>query len=117
MHTQQLPIYLESYRLTQAIFQITVKFPKEYKFMLGTGLNESVLDLCVLISQANHKADKTPVLDEFLSTLERIKLQLRLCTDFKLLSCQQQANLAISLDKITQQAIAWLKSERRKQLP
>ncbi|MGN0919534.1 MAG: hypothetical protein ACI4OR_02090 [Alphaproteobacteria bacterium] len=41
-------------------------------------------------------------------------MQVRLCADFKILGCQQQAVLAIEIEKITKQAVAWMKSERRK---
>ena len=114
-NSESLPIYIETYRFIQEIFRCTVKFPKEYKFMLGTSLNEHSLNLCCLISQANHQANKLPLLEEFVSELERVKLQLRLCVDFKLLSCSQQASLAHGLEQITSQILAWIKSERRKQ--
>ena len=115
MNSESLPIYIETYRFIQEIFRCTVKFPKEYKYMLGNGLNEHALNLCCLISKANHQENKLPLLEEFFSELERVKLQLRLCVDFKLLSCTQQAQLACDLEQITSQILAWIKSERRKQ--
>lgn len=113
-NSELLPIYIDSYRLTQDIFRCTVKFPKEYKFLLGSALNEAALTLCCLICEANHHQRRSSLLDDFLSTMEKIKLQLRLCADFKILSCQQQALLATEIEKIVKQAVAWMKSERRK---
>ena len=113
-NSELLPIYIDAYRLTQDIFRCTVKFPKEYKFLLGAGLNEAALKLCCLISEANHCREKSSLLDDFLSAIERIKLQLRLCADFKILSCQQQALLATEIEKLIKQAVAWMKCERRK---
>ena len=113
--TESLPIYIEAYRLIQEIFRCTLKFPKEYKFTIGNSLNEDAVDLCSLISKANHTTDKISTLDDFLSCLERVKVQIRLCVDFNLFSCSQQAFLAHSIEKITTQALAWIKSERRKQ--
>lgn len=114
-NSESLPIYIDTYRFIQEIFRYTVKFSKEYKFMLGTNLNERALNLCCLISRANHQTNKLPLLDEFLSELERVKLYIRLAVDFNLLSCNQQASLAHSLEQITAQVLAWIKSERRKQ--
>ena len=115
MKTCQLPIYLDSYRLTQEVFRCTIKFPKEFKFSLGQSLNESALDLCCQVSKASHTQSKEAILEQVLTLCDRIKIQLRLSADFKILSCQQQATFASLLEKITAQAMAWLKSERRKQ--
>ena len=110
-----LPIYIEAYRLTQDILNQTVKFPKEYKFLLGTQLNEASIELCCLITNTARAAQKQALLEQIFNQLDKIKIEFRLCTDFKLLSNQQQASIATRLEKITGQAIAWLKSERRKQ--
>ena len=111
----QLPIYIDSYRMTQEIFRHTVKFPKEFKFLLGQSLNETAINLCCQISRSTHIRQKDEALDEILILLEKIRIQLRLCADFKLLSCQQQATLGTLLERITSQASAWSRSERRKQ--
>ncbi len=114
-NNEVLPIYIEAYNLTQDIFKKTVKFPKEYKFLLGTQLNEASIELCCLITNTARAAQKSVLLEGILNQLDKIKIEFRLCADFKLLSNQQQASIATRLEKITGQAIAWLKSERRKQ--
>jgi len=115
MTAPQLPIYIESYRMTQEIFRCTVKFPREFKFLLGNALNEAAIGLCCQISRATYAPQKEEVLDEILILLEKIRIQLRLCADFKLLSCRQQASLGTMLEKTTSQAFAWARSERRRQ--
>lgn len=114
-NSETLPIYIETYRLVQEVFRCTVKFSKEYKFVLGTSLNENVLNLCCTIFQANHSSQKTQHLNLFLANLEKVRLQLRLCADFNLISCKQQAHFAQMIEKISFQAVAWQRSERSKE--
>ncbi len=62
-NNEALPIYIEAYRLTQDIFKQTVKFPKEYKFLLGTQLNEASIELCCLITNTARATQKQVLLD------------------------------------------------------
>ncbi len=108
------PLYLDAYHLTQDIFRLTVKFSRDYKFVLGNRLNDATIDLCLCISKAIRARNKMIYLEEILNQLDRIKLELRLCADFNLFSHAQQADLAVCFEKITTQTLTWLKSERRK---
>ncbi|MBQ7412845.1 MAG: four helix bundle protein [Alphaproteobacteria bacterium] len=114
-NSEGLPIYIDTYHLAQDVFADTVSFPRDYKFILGTRLNNDVLDLCCLIDRINRADDKDDLLDMFISGLERVRIQLRLCADFKLIGFQRQAGLAEMIEKIWTQAVAWQKSERRRQ--
>lgn len=109
-----LPIYIEAYHLTQDFFKQTIKFPKEYRFLLGSQLNQESIELCTLIAGVHRTSAKQELLEEIFHQLDKIRIIFRLCTDFKLLSNQQQAIIATRLEKITGQAKAWHKSERRK---
>lgn len=110
-----LPIYVTCYQLIREVFACTVKFPKEYKYLLGTALNEHAMTLCCLISQLNHTTARQALFDDFFAALERVRLVLRLSADYNLLSCKKQAHLATLLEDITAQATAWQKSHQRKE--
>ncbi len=116
MQEYKLPIYIETYRLIQAVILCTVKFPREYKFMLGNSLNNDILLLGGLILKANRSQHKSARIEEILIHLDKVRLQLRLSADFRLISCRQQARLTEMMEKITRQAIAWQKSEKKKEL-
>lgn len=112
--SETLPIYIDTYHFAEQVFQCTIKFSREYKFVLGTSLNEHVLDLGCLIVKAHHETERAPILKDFIMLLEKVRLQLRLSIDFHLLSYRQYACLVQLLEKIMKQAVSWLKSERRK---
>ena len=110
------PIFRDTYCLTQEIFSHTLHFSRDFKFILGTSLNKDCIDLCTTIYTAYRENDKQLLLKQYAGLLDRIKMQLRLCADFKLLSFKQQADLALRIDNLTRQIIAWQKSERKRQI-
>ena len=111
---QTLPLFRDVYLLTQEILSHTVKFSRDFKFMLGTSLNNDSIELCTVLFTVNNKTDKQEALKLFLYYLERIKLQIRLCSDFHLFSYKQQIFFMEKLEVIKRQAIAWQKSEQKK---
>ena len=113
--SDKLPIYIATYQLIRDIHQYTTKFSREHKYTLGNTLNESALELCALISRANHSEDKSEYINTFMFQLEKTRVCLRLCADLNLISCRAQAYLAQTMESITSQASAWYKAERRKQ--
>ncbi len=113
--SELLPIYIACYRLTQEIFSCTIKFPKEYKFLLGQSLNENALNLCCLISRINQMTQKGTYFEDFFATFERVRIELRLSADFNLLSLKKQAHLAVMLEDIHTQALAWRRSNLKKE--
>ena len=88
-NSEGLPIYIDTYHLAQDVFADTVSFSRDYKFILGTRLNNDVLDLCCLIDRINRADDKDDLLDMFISGLELVRIQLKLCADFKLIGFQR----------------------------
>ncbi|MBQ8557825.1 MAG: four helix bundle protein [Alphaproteobacteria bacterium] len=114
--SDKLPIYIATYQLIRDIHQYSCKFSREHKYTLGNTLNETALELCALISQANHSEDKSIYIDTFMFQLEKTRVCLRLCADLNLISCRAQSYLAQTMEIITTQATAWSKAERRKKL-
>ncbi len=114
--SDKLPIYIATYQLIRDIHQYSSKFSREHKYTLGNTLNETALELCALISQANHHDDKSVYLETFMFQLEKTRVCLRLCADLNLISCRAQAYLAQTMETITTQATAWSKAERRKKM-
>ena len=111
---QELPIYRNSYCLTQEVMTYTAKFPKDYKFTLGNRLNEDCVNLTALLLEVTYTDNIEELLKTYIKLLNRIRLQLRLCSDFKLLSHGQQSSLICRLECLISQSMAWYRKERRK---
>ena len=105
-----LPIYIDTYKLILLIFKRTTNFSREYKYTLGQDMKRDGINLVRSIYRANRSKDKRQYLEEFLDNFEILKLEVRLCTDLKLISIKQLAEISKMLDIIGKQATAWKNS-------
>ena len=102
-----LPVFKDVYRLTLRLFQLTGKFSREYKFTLGQDLKRDCILLVRCIYRANKVKDKARYLEQFMDSFEVVKLEVRLCTDLKLITIKNQAELALLMGDIGRQITGW----------
>jgi len=69
------------------------------------------LKLVRSIFRANKSVQKKEHLDDFMDDFELIKLEIRLCTDMKVLPIKKQAELSLLMDSIGKQITGWSKSQ------
>lgn len=103
----ELPIYRDSYSLLLAIYQLTGKFSREYKYTLGQDMKRDALNLFRNLYQANRSQNKRQNLDDFLAEFELLKLEVRICVDLRLLSLKKMAEISLLTDNIGKQINAW----------
>jgi hypothetical protein len=89
------------------IFECSKDFSKEYKYTLGQDMKRDALQLVRNIYRANKSANKKEYLEAFLDDFELLKLEIRLCTDMKVLPIKKQAALALLMDTIGKQITGW----------
>ena len=106
-----LPVYRDTYRLILKIFEYTKDFSKEYKYTLGQDMKRDALHLVKSIYRANKSTNKKEHLETFLDDFELLKLEIRLCTDMKVLPIKKQAELSLLMDNIGKQITGWSKSQ------
>lgn len=110
----QLPIYRDAYLLLVEIFQITGKFPRDFKYTLGQDMKRDCLSLFRDLYGANMSQEKRRRhLDNFLASFELLKVELRLCVDFNVLSVKRLSHVSLIMDNIARQASAWRKSSAK----
>jgi len=102
-----LPVFKDVYKLILKIFGYTKDFSKEYKFTLGQDMKRDAIQLVRSIYRANKAKNKTEYLETFLDNFEVLKLEIRLCTDMKILSIKKQADLSLLMDSIGKQITGW----------
>jgi len=108
--SETLPIYVDTYQFVRELYQITHKFPREYKYCLGEQMNRDVLQLLFYIFQANHiKPERVQYIRLFLAGLDMVRVEIRLAHDMQVLSTRQISHLSLFVDKIVKQAAAWQK--------
>ena len=106
-----LPVYRDTYRLILKIFECTKDFSKEYKYTLGQDMKRDALQLVRSIYRANKAKNKVEYLDTFMDDFELLKLEIRLCSDMKIMSIKKQAELSLLMDAIGKQITGWGKSQ------
>ena len=102
-----LPVFKDVYKLTLRLFELTCNFPREYKFTIGQDMKRDCILLVRSIYRANKVKDKVLYLEHFLDGFEVVKLEIRLCTDLKLITIKQQSQLAVLMDGIGKQITGW----------
>jgi hypothetical protein len=103
----ELPVYRDTYQLILKIFECTKDFSKEYKYTLGQDMKRDALQLVRSIYRANKASHKESHLEDFLDQFELLKLEIRLCSDMKVLPFKKQAELGLLMDSIGKQITGW----------
>jgi hypothetical protein len=102
-----LPVYRDTYRLILIIFVCTRDFSREYKYSLGQDMKRDALQLVRSIYRANKSVQKKEHLEKFMDDFELLKLEIRLCTDMKVMPVKKQAELSLLMDGIGKQITGW----------
>jgi hypothetical protein len=106
----ELKVYKDTYKLILKLFEYTKDFPREYKYNIGQDLKRDGLNLVRCIYRANKTTEKKSHLNDFLDCFELLKLELRLCSDLKILPLKKHVELNVLMDEIGKQITAWRNS-------
>lgn len=107
---QHLPIFKTSYDLLLLLFQLTKKFPREFKYTIGEELKKLCLSLVVGIYDANSSTDKLLVIKDLRRKLEMIKILMRIVKDLHIISLPQSAQSMLFIDSLSKQLVWWERS-------
>jgi len=103
-----LPVYRDTYKLVLKIFEVTQNFSREYKYTLGQDMKRDAMRLVRSIYRANKATTKKQeYLEAFLDDFELLKLEIRLCTDMKMLSIKRLSELSRLMDCVGKQVTGW----------
>ena len=109
----QLPIYRDAYSLLLEIYQVSSRFPRDFKYTLGQDMKRDSLALFRDLYGANVSIENRNMhLDRFLTAFELLKVELRLCVDLNVLPIKKLAQLSLIMDSIAKQATAWRRSNQ-----
>ena len=107
----QSPLFVKSHQLLVWLLQHTAKFPKSERFRLAKRVEDSAFRFYDLIARATKSGDKRrSVLLEADLELDRLRLNVRLCLELKLLSMAQYEHAAGQLVEIGKLLGGWLKT-------
>ena len=97
----QSPIFAKTHDLLLWLLQHTAKFPKSERFRMAKRVDDSAFRFYDLIARATKAGDKRrSVLLEADLELDRLRLNVRLCVELKLLNVEQYEHAASRLVEI-----------------
>lgn len=102
-----LPIFQRSYDLTLEIYRTTHNFPREYKYTLGQKMKEISNELLDWIVVINSQKNKTPYFSRIKLQTERLRIQVRVAHDLKIIKSQRLEFLNRIIEEISMQISGW----------
>ena len=104
---EHLPIYKQSYSLLVEFHKIVPKFPKKYKFSIGSEIISDLTNNIIKIIEINSASDKKPLFDELIRKSEKIKIQIRILKSLEVISKKQYFDLSGRILQIIKQSEGW----------
>ena len=112
--TSKLSVYNDTMAFIVVLYGCVENFRKFDKGVLGARLLNESLDLIVYIALANRDKEKRELyLTRYLSKLECIKANLKLCEHFKTISHNKIELIGKQVHEIEAQATAWKNSANK----
>ncbi|MDR3559318.1 MAG: four helix bundle protein [Candidatus Pacebacteria bacterium] len=102
-----LLVFQRSYDLNLEIYRTTHNFPREYKYSLGQKMKEISAELLDWIVVTNSQKDKTPYFSKIKMQIERLRIQIRVAYDLKIIKSQRLEFLNRIIEEISMQVSGW----------
>lgn len=102
------PIIIKTYNLTLWYINKLSKLPKNHRFTLGEKIQNSLLDLLLLLNDAVYSKNKKTILTQANKELEKLRILSRLMQDLKLLSVDNYRFVTSYINEIGKMLGGWL---------
>lgn len=110
---KQSPIFSKTYDFVAWLIPLTVKFPRQQRFVMATALQREALRFQELLIEAVHQREPLGKLHDADAELDKVRTHMRLCLDLGLINPGQYAHAANSLTEIGKLLGGWKKSLSR----
>jgi hypothetical protein len=108
---KESPIFVRSYDLLRWLIPLTVKFPRQQRFVLAERVQETALRLHEQLIEAAFSAAPLPALKRADVTLAQLRFYLRLCRDLELISLGQYGHATRMVSEVGKLLGGWMKTE------
>ena len=112
---QESPIFTRTYDLLRWLLPVTVRFPRQHRFVLAQSLQRTALELQERLIEASRGPRTLERLQAADVTLTKLRFYLRLSHDLGLLPTRGYAHGAQRVDEIGRLLGAWIKAQNTKQ--
>ena len=84
--SKQSPIFSKTYDLVVWLVPLTIKFPRQQRFVMAVALQREAMQFQELIIQAVHQPSPMNHLHAADAALDQLRTHLRMCLDLKLIT-------------------------------
>lgn len=109
MAMKESPIFTRTYDLLCWLIPMTVKFPRQQRFVLATAVQQKVLLFQERLIEAGRDPEPAPILRSADTELQKLRLYLRLCHDLKLLNIGQYEHVTRMVSEVGRLLNGWRK--------
>jgi hypothetical protein len=108
---ENLQIYRDASELIKRVFIIVKQFPRDYKYTIGTRIQNTALDCIDLIYRASRHKNKQEDLDNLVASLDFLSYLIRISKDMNIVTERQYGLYIERSVPCVKQASGWLKSQ------
>jgi hypothetical protein len=114
---KQSPIFTRTYDLLRWLIPMTIKFPRQQRFVLARSVQRTALQFQEELIEAAFSAEPLARLKQADVTLTKLRFYLRLCRDLELLSLGQYAHVLRMVSEIGRLLGGWQKKHTENPQP
>lgn len=105
-----LPVYEECYQLLLQLVTFSRQMQRDFRYTLGEKLQQTVVDIIVLIFKANKTEQKTTHIADAREKLVEAQVMMRVLNDIRQLSDKQYVQLVERTTSVSKQLASWERS-------
>jgi four helix bundle protein len=107
---KQSPIFSKTYDFAAWLIPLTIKFPRQQRFVMAAALQRETLRFQELIIEAAHHRQPQEPLNEADTELDKLRTHLRLARDFDLITSSQYEHAARMVNEMGRLLGGWQKT-------
>lgn len=109
---QESPLFAKSYDFLAWLIPVTIKFPRQQRFVLAARLQSNAFDFIERLYDAIHSENCLISLRKADAALQKIRFYLRLCHDSQIVSTRQYHHAGKRIEEIGRLLGAWIKKQK-----
>ena len=106
----QSPIFSKTYDFVAWLLPVTIKFPRQQRFVMAAALQREALRFQELLIEAAHQKQPAEILQAADAELDKVRTHLRLALDLELIKPGQYEHAARMLVEMGKLLGGWIKS-------
>lgn len=107
---QESPLFVKVHDLLVWLVPITLKFPREHRFVAAQQVQHAAFELQATLLDARHGLSPSQNLRRADACVSRLRALLRLCMDWQILAPRQYEHVSSRLLEIGRLLGAWMRS-------